>query len=95
MKSLQSHSLGTVNHSAGEYARSDITTNTVEGYFSIVKRGLHGIYHNVLEYHLHRYLSEFDFRYTHRHLSDGERTSLAIKKADGKRLVYRCLRAQE
>lgn len=80
---------GTVNHSAGEYARSDITSNSVEGYFSILKRGLHGIYHSVSEQHLHRYLCEFDFRYTHRNLTDGQRVSLAIKKADGKRLLYR------
>lgn len=80
---------GTVNHSSGEYVRGDITTNTIEGYFSILKRGLHGIYHNVSEQHLHRYLSEFDFRYTHRHLTDGQRVALAIKNADGKRLMYR------
>ncbi|MEK6245007.1 MAG: IS1595 family transposase [Pseudomonadota bacterium] len=78
-----------VNHSKGEYVRGDATTNTVEGYFSILKRGLHGIYHNVSEHHLHRYLSEFDFRYSHRNLSDGQRTSLAIKQAQGKRLMYR------
>ena len=79
-----------VNHSRNEYVRGDATTNTVEGYFSILKRGLHGIYHNVSEHHLHRYLSEFDFRYSNRELSDGERTSLAIKRAEGKRLMYRC-----
>lgn len=79
-----------VNHSAGEYVRGDATTNTVEGFFSILKRGLHGIYHNVSEHHLHRYLSEFDFRYSNRDLSDGERTSLAIKRSEGKRLMYRC-----
>lgn len=80
----------TVNHSVGEYVRGDVTTNTVEGYFSIVKRGLNGIYHNVSEHHLHRYLSEFSFRYSNRELSDGERTSLAIKRSQGKRLMYRC-----
>lgn len=80
---------GVVNHSQREYARGDITTNTVEGFFSILKRGLHGIYHNVSEHHLHRYLAEFDFRYTNRELSDGQRTALAIKRADGKRLMYR------
>lgn len=82
-----------VNHSAGEYVRGDVTTNTIEGYFSILKRGLHGIYHNVSEHHLHRYLSEFDFRYSNRELSDGQRTALAIKQAEGKRLLY--LRPQE
>lgn len=80
----------TVNHARKEYARGDVTTNSVEGFFSILKRGLHGIYHNVSEHHLHRYLSEFDFRYSHRDLSDGQRTALAIKQAQGKRLTYRC-----
>lgn len=80
----------TVNHSIKEYVRGDATTNRVEGYFSILKRGLHGIYHNVSEHHLHRYLSEFDFRFTNRELSDGQRVRLAIKQAEGKRLTYRC-----
>lgn len=79
-----------VNHSRKEYARGDVTTNSVEGFFSILKRGLHGIYHNVSEHHLHRYLSEFDFRYSNRELSDGQRTALAIKQAEGKRLLYLC-----
>jgi hypothetical protein len=61
----------------------------VESYFSVLKRGLHGIYHNVSPEHLHRYLAEFDFRYTNRELSDGERTALAIKRSEGKRLLYR------
>lgn len=79
---------GRVNHSKGEYVRGDVTTNTIEGFFSILKRGLNGIYHNVSEHHLHRYLAEFDFRYSHRDLSDGQRTALAIKQAQGKRLMY-------
>lgn len=79
-----------VNHSANEYVRGDVTTNTAEGFFSLLKRGLSGIYHNVSEHHLHRYLSEFDFRYSNRALSDGQRTALAIKQAEGKRLMYRC-----
>jgi len=79
-----------VNHSIGEYVRGDAHTNTVEGFFSILKRGLTGIYHNVSTVHLHRYLAEFDFRYSNRELSDGERTALAIKQAEGKRLTYRC-----
>jgi len=88
-KGFAGHSV--VNHSKREYARPDgASTNTVEGFFSIVKRGLNGIYHNVSEHHLHRYLSEFDFRYTHRDLSDGQRTALAIKQSEGKRLMYRC-----
>jgi transposase-like protein len=88
-KGFASHAV--VNHRRREYARPDGTsTNTIEGFFSLVKRGLNGIYHNVSEHHLHRYLSEFDFRYTNRDLSDGERTALAIKQAEGKRLMYRC-----
>ena len=71
------------------YVRGEIHTNTIEGFFSGVKRGLHGIYHSVSKEHLHRYMSEFEFRYNHRELEDGERTVLAIKAAEGKRLVYK------
>ena len=56
----------TVNHKAEEYVRGDVTTNTVEGYYSIFKRGMKGIYQHCSEKHLHRYLSEFDFRYSNR-----------------------------
>jgi hypothetical protein len=69
----------TVTHSAGEYARGDIHTNTIEGFFSILKRGLYGTYHAVSRAHLHRYLSEFEFRYNNRHVDDGERTVRAIR----------------
>ena len=79
----------TVKHSAGEYVRGDASTNTVEGYFSIVKRGLNGIYHSVSKKHLHRYLAEYEFRYNGRELEDGERVVAAIQAADGKRLRYR------
>lgn len=79
----------TVKHSADEYVRGDVTTNTVEGYFSIVKRGLNGIYHSVSKKHLHRYLAEYEFRYNRRTSEDGERVVAAIKAADGKRLRYR------
>jgi transposase-like protein len=80
----------TVCHSRGEYVRlgTDVHSNTVEAYFSIVRRGLDGIYHSVSKEHLHRYLAEFSFRHDHRFLSDGERTQKAIKKANGKRLMY-------
>ncbi len=78
----------TVKHAASEYARGDVTTNTVEGYFSIVKRGLNGIYHSVSKKHLHRYLAEYEFRYNRREMTDGERTVAAIQAADGKRLKY-------
>ena len=79
----------TINHSAGVYAIGDVTTNTVEGFFSILKRGINGVYHSVSKKHLHRYLSEFEYRYNTRTLEDGERTVLAIRKADGKRLLYK------
>ncbi len=82
----------TVNHSKDEYVRSDITTNTVEGYYSIFKRGMKGVYQHCSEKHLHRYLSEFDFRYSNRvalGVNDGERADIAIKGAAGKRLTYR------
>jgi transposase-like protein len=79
----------TVNHSAKEYARGDVTTNTVEGFFSILKRGLNGIYHSVSKEHLHRYLAEYEFRYNNRELQDGQRISAAIKASEGKRLMYK------
>jgi ISXO2-like transposase domain len=81
-----------VNHSRKEYSRGEITTNTVEGYYSIFKRGMKGVYQHCAEKHLHRYLSEFDFRYSNRvalGVNDGERADLAIKGAAGKRLTYR------
>jgi transposase-like protein len=88
---------GVVNHSAKEYVRADDYTNTVEGYFSIVKRGIYGIYQHVSETHLHRYLSEFDFRSTNRirvGIDEVARADLAIIGAKGKRLTYRTTRGQ-
>lgn len=82
----------TVNHAAKEYVRGDAYTNTLEGYFSILKRGIYGIYQHVSEAHLHRYLCEFDFRYTHRvarGVDDMERMRLALAGIVGKRLMYR------
>ncbi len=83
----------TVNHSAGEYVRDKIIhTNTVEGYFSIFKRGMKGVYQHCAEKHLHRYLAEFDFRYNNRTaagVSDVERAAKALAGIDGKRLTYR------
>jgi len=83
----------TVNHGRGEYARYEggptISTNTVEGFFAILKRGLNGVYHAVSPEHLHRYVAEFEFRYNRRHLDDGARTVAAIQGAVGKRLTYR------
>ena len=79
----------TVNHSIGEYVRGDAHTNTVENYFSILKRGINGVYHHVSQKHLRRYLGEFDFRYNTRHVTDFERAALAAKGIQGKRLTYR------
>lgn len=79
----------TVNHSAKEYARGDVTTNTVEGYFGIFKRGMRGNYQHCAEKNLHRYLAEYDFRYNTRNMTDGERAMLAVRNGDGKRLTYR------
>jgi transposase-like protein len=88
-EAFASHS--TVNHSANEYARLSgfIHTNTAENFFSILKRGITGAYHHVSEAHLHRYLGEFDYRYSHRHVGDFERFATSIPGIVGKRLTYR------
>jgi transposase-like protein len=77
-----------VDHAADEYVRGDVTTNTVEGYFSIFKRGMRGVYQHCAEKHLHRYLAEFDFRYNTRTITDMERTAAAVRGGEGKRLTY-------
>src|SRR5262245_362122 len=94
----------TVKHTAGEYVRYTkahtfpdgkpyvVHTNSAEGYFSIFKRGMKGVYQHCKEKHLHRYLAEFDFRYNNRialGVNDGERAALAMKGIEGKRLTYR------
>jgi transposase-like protein len=90
-KEYRRHS--TIRRKRCVYARKEgdvlISTNTIEGYFSILKRGINGVYHHVSKRHLHRYLSEFDFRYNSRNTSDGDRAMLAIQKVAGKRLTYR------
>ena len=81
-----------VSHETGEYVRGEAHTNTVEGYFSILKRGIIGVYHHVSQEHLKRYLGEFDFRYNQRvalGVSDMQRTERAILGIVGKRLTYR------
>lgn len=86
-----------VNHAAEEYVRYEdgkptIHTNTVEGYFSIFKRGMKGVYQHCSEKHLHRYLAEFDFRYNNRSalgVEDVERATKAIEGVKGKRLTYK------
>jgi len=79
----------TVVRSNGEYSRGDdVTTNSVEGFFSILKRGVNGTFHSISKKHLHRYVSEFAYKYNTRKLTDGERMVLVIKKSQGKRLRY-------
>lgn len=78
-----------VNHSKGEYVRGNVTTNRIEGFFSILKRGIYGVYQHVSRAHLRRYLAEFDFRYSHRKTTDWERTIEALRGISGKRLMYR------
>jgi transposase-like protein len=82
----------TVNHGAEEWARGDVTTNTVEGFFGIMKRGLRGVYQHVSPEHLHRYVGEFEFRYNNRtalKVSDTQRAVNALMGIGGKRLTYR------
>ena len=82
----------TVKHADKEYARGDVTTNTVESYFSVFKRGMRGTYQHCAEKHLHRYLAEFDFRYNNRAalgVNDYERAEVAAAGIKGKRLTYR------
>lgn len=81
-----------VKHGALEYVRGDVSTNTVEGYFSIFKRGMRGIYQHCSEKHLHRYCAEFAFRYTYRSamgVDDRARAVEGLKGIVGKRLTYR------
>ena len=81
-----------VNHGILEYVRGDAHTNTIEGYFSILKRGITGTYHHVSAQHLKRYLAEFDFRYNEREslgVSDAQRMEKSIKGIVGKRMTYR------
>lgn len=78
-----------MTHSEREYARGDVSTNTVEAFFAVLKRGVYGTFHNVSRKHLHRYVSEFEFRWNNRGVDDGERTRRAILGAEGKRLMYR------
>ena len=89
-KAYASHK--TVNHSSKEYVRGTVHTNTIEGFFSIFKRGMKGVYQHCGEQHLHRYLAEFDFRYNNRTalgINDTMRSEEALKGIVGKRLMYR------
>jgi transposase-like protein len=81
-----------VSHKADEYVRDDVHTNTVEGYYSIFKRGMKGVYQHCGEKHLHRYIAEFDFRYNNRvalGIEDQERSTRVLEGVKGKRLTYR------
>lgn len=89
-KNFASHEL--VSHKNHEYVRGDVTTNTVEGFYSIFKRGMQGVYQHCSERHLHRYLAEFDFRYSNRvklGVNDEARTARMVSGIVGKRLMYR------
>ena len=82
----------TVNHEQDEYVRGEAYTNTLEGFFSLFKRGMRGVYQHCREKHLHRYLAEFDFRYNHRialGINDDSRAISAIGNIKGKRLYYK------
>ncbi len=92
VKHVASHE--TVKHAAFEYARADVTTNSAEGFFSVFKRGMNGVYQHCSEKHLHRYVSEFDFRYSNRvrlGVNDIERADNALRGVVGKRLTYRTI----
>jgi len=78
-----------VRHKDAEYVRGRAHVNTAEGFFSIFKRGMKGIYQHCSGAHLHRYLAEFDFRYNERAITDAQRTDVALKGSVGKRLKYR------
>jgi transposase-like protein len=86
---------GVVNHGKEEYVRYEavnVHTNTIEGFFSVFKRGMRGVYQHCGEQHLHRYMCEFDFRYTNRSavgVKDAERAAKAVAATVGKRLTYR------
>jgi transposase-like protein len=83
---------GTVNHGKDEYVRGDAYSNTAEGFFAILKRGIYGTFHHVSEAHLKRYLAEFDFRYSYRSalaITDAMRADEMLKATTGKRLTYR------
>lgn len=78
-----------VNHSAGEFVRGLAHTQSVDGFFSLLKRGVVGTFHHISEQHLPLYLAEFDHRHNTRFLTDGERTVIGLQKTNGKRLLYK------
>jgi transposase-like protein len=80
---------GVVKHNIGEYANGDISTNQAESFFALLKRGHYGVYHKMSKKHLHRYSTEFNFRWNGRKMTDVERRDLAVAGAEGKRLTYK------
>lgn len=78
-----------VKHAANEYVRGDAHTNTVEGFFSLLKRGITGVYHHVGRGHLGRYVDEFSFRYNSRKVDDGTRAAMIVQGGEGRRLTYK------
>ena len=86
----------TVTHGVGEYGRGSVHTNTIEGYFSIFKRGMKGVYQHCAKKHLHRYVNEFNFRYSNRvalGYNDADRADVLLKGIIGKRLTYQTVGA--
>ncbi len=86
----------TVHHGAGEYARGDVTTNSVEGFFGVLKRGMKGVYQHCGEQHFQRYLNEFAFRHNYRiklGVNDDMRAAIIVRGTAGKRLTYQGARA--
>jgi hypothetical protein len=77
-----------IRHSDGHYVNGNVHTNTVEGFFGLLKRGIIGSFHHVSKGHLARYCDEFAFRYNARKMTDGERAGLLVAAAEGKRLTY-------
>jgi transposase-like protein len=80
-----------VKHNDGEFVRGDAWTNSVESYFALLKRGVHGAFHHVSKKHLHRYCNEFSFRWNRRKIDDGQRMACIIQGVGGKRLTYKPL----
>jgi predicted Zn finger-like uncharacterized protein len=80
---------GIIKHSEGEYVKGDVSTNTAESFFALLKRGVHGTFHHISKKHLSRYCNEFSFRWDNRKVSDGKRTENAIKGFVGKKLTLK------
>jgi transposase-like protein len=79
----------TVHHASKEYVRGDVYTNSVEGFFSLLKRGINGTFHHIGKGHIARYIAEFEFRYNARQVSDAKRAALLVEAGEGKRLTYK------